>query len=265
MCFPSIKGMMSMIESSPSSPQGRPLPTAPRHHRDPRVEKGLWLFGIFAISFVVSLPVSVYVLLYGLMALSGSYVTALALTIPPLFAAMSASWAGTLLAPDRTRTRLLPVVGSALATAAVIGLIVAAGEALVSQEILRTPVIRAIISTLDVFIFLVPFLILLLSVSWATWHFRRPKGRMGRGPKLTLGLAVAVFFAGGLPLPLSVAGVVVMTSVALGVVLATWVFRRRGDQLGMDAALTLCLVALAWLIFRVADILYITSLDYWLP
>jgi hypothetical protein len=218
----------------------------------------LWLFGVFAISFVVSAFVGFLVLLMG-MEMPGAVVGAVALIIPPLFAAMSASWAGTLLAPDHTRTRLLPVVGITLAPSAVMGLIVTAGGALVSQEMLRNPVIRAIIGTLDIFIFLIPLLVILLSASWATWRFRSPRDRMGRGAKLTLALAVAVLLVG--QLPLYVAGVFVndwlnMASVALGVVLATWVFRRRGDLLGMDASITLCLVGLVGLNFTVVGLLY---------
>jgi hypothetical protein len=191
--------------------------------------------------------------------LPGPVVGAVALIIPPLVAAMSASWAGTLLAPDRTRTRLMPVVGITLATSAIIGMIVVAGGALVSQEILRTPVIEAIIMTLDVLVLLVPLLALVLSASWATWRFRTPRGRMGRGAKLTLGLAVAVFLAG--QLPLYVAGVFIndwlnIASVALGLVLATWIFGRRRDLLGMDAAVTLCLVGMVGLIYTAVGLLY---------
>ena len=249
-----------MIESSPSSPQGRPLPDAPTGNRDSHVKKGVWLFGIFAISFLVTLVVGVLVLAMG-MELPGLVVGAVAFLILPLFAAISASWAGTLLvAPDLTRTRLIPVLGITLATSAVIGMIVVAGGALVSQEILRTPVIEAIIMTLDVLVLLVPLLALVLSASLATWRFRTARGRMGRGAKLTLGLAVAVFLVGYLP-PLYVAGVLVedwlnIASVALGLVLATWIFGRRRDLLGMDAAETLCLVGLVGLIFRVVGLLY---------
>ena len=157
------------------------------------------------------------------------------------------------MAPDHTRTRLLLVVGISIATAAVIALIVALGEVLVNPAMLRSPAIMAIIATLDIFILLAPLLIVLLSASWATWHFRSPRGRMGRETKLTLGLAFAVFcvelffmfsFYGGL----SVAIWVSIASVALGLTLATWRFRRRRDWLGMDAAMTVCLVGLAPLI-----------------
>jgi hypothetical protein len=217
------------------------------------------LFGVPAISLFVSLVVGFEVWLWG-MELPGPVVTAGALVIVPLFAAMSASWAGTLLAPDRTRTRLLPVVGITLAASAVIGTIVAGGGALVSQQMLRTPVIEAIIMTLDVLILLLPLLALVLSASWATWRFRTPRGRMGRGAKLTLAVAVAVFFVQRFPVVLFIPGALYdwlsMASVALGVVLATWIFRRLGDRLGMDGAITLCLVGLVGLIDTVVGLLY---------
>lgn len=226
---------------------------------------------IFGIALLSALVVAVPMLPMGL-EIPGSILAPLVLLTAALFAAISASWAGTLLAPDHTRTRLLPVVGVSIATAAVIALIVALGEVLVNPAMLRSPAIMAIIATLDIFILLVPLLIVLLSTSWATWHFRSPRGRMGREAKLTLALAIPVFFVGLIGPNLfrslswslyemfghghilvqwvvSIAGAVLIACGILGLTLSMWWrFRKLGDRLGMDAAITVGLVGLTPLI-----------------
>ena len=219
---------------------------------------------IFGVALLSALLVGVPMLPMGL-ELPESILVPLVLLTAALFAAISASWAGTLLAPDHTRTRLLPVVGVSMATAAVVAPIVVQGSRLLAS------------SWVALLVFMVP-----LSASWATWHFRSSRGRMGREAMLTLALAFAVFCVALLPeivlslsamfgilsesiqnfifshmllgrvyiymLGVSVANWVSIASVVLGLALGMWRFRGRGDRLGMDAAITLGLVGLAPLI-----------------
>jgi hypothetical protein len=107
--------------------------------------------------------------------------------------------------------------------------------------------------------FMVPVILVALSASWATWHFRSPRDRVGWEAKLTLALAFAVFCVTLLPdfllglsallgilpdnilnftlshmlsmsyaLGMSVADLISVASVALGLTWAIWRFRRRG-------------------------------------
>jgi hypothetical protein len=82
---------------------------------------------------------------------------------------------------------------------------------------------------------------------------------MGREAVLALALAVVVYVIDQLHIfgMITIRGLfgetwlaiaLSIASVALGVWLAVWRFRRRGDRLGMDAAITLGLVGLATLI-----------------
>ena len=206
---------------------------------------------IFGVALLSALLVGVPMLPMGL-ELPESILVPLVLLTAALFAAISASWAGTLLAPDHTRTRLLPVVGVSLATAAVVALVFALGSRLFSSIWLAL---------------LVP-----LSASLATWRFRSSRDRIGRETGRTLALAIPVFFVGLigpnlfrslswslyamfghshilLQWVMSIAGAVLIASGILGLTLAMWWrFRRRGDRLGMDAAITVGLVGLAPLI-----------------
>jgi hypothetical protein len=241
-------------------------------NRGIRLRKGLWRFNIFAVALLSALLVGVPMLPYGL-ELPEPVLVPLVLIIVALFAAVSASWAGTFLAADQTRTSLSPVVGVSIGTAAVMALVVVQGSPLLSP---------AILAGLRSLILLAPMLLVALSASWAAWHFRSPSARMGREAMMTLALAVAVFCVALLPerllgfsamfnivpenvqnfmfshmllgrvyvyiLGVSVASWVSIVSVIVGVTLAMWRFRRRGDRLGMDAALTLGLVGLAPLI-----------------
>lgn len=208
-----------------------------------RLKRLVWRIGVLIAALLGAL-LALPMLVLGLV-VAMPVVLILTLTAAALFATLGAGWSGTLLAPDHTRTRLLLVVGVCEAIAAVLAIVMSMLEAFV-----------------DVFI-VVPaaVIIVVASASWATWRFRGPRGRMAWTARLTLALAVAVFVVSyellssgyigssllGLlfylpiaPLPFVVG--VGVASVVMGAVLAVWRFRRRGDQLGMDAAVTLGLV-----------------------
>lgn len=109
--------------------------------------------------------------------------------IAALFAALGASWAGTLLGSNHTSSRILPVVGVSEAMAGIVVilfLITAVGESMLWY--LGSPAI--VLGGVMVLIG--------LSASWAAWHFRKPVRRIGRDALMTLGLVVSamVVFVG---------------------------------------------------------------------
>lgn len=92
--------------------------------------------------------------------------------IGALFAALAAGWVGTLGASDRTRSRLLAVVATSEAAAAVLavgGFLVLRGVAFGASALL--PVLTALF-------FLVGMVVVALVGSWAALRFRSPKGRL---------------------------------------------------------------------------------------
>ena len=168
----------------------------------------------------------------------------LALGFGALLAALGASWTGTLLSPDGTRTRLLRVV---LAT-----VVVAAALALAFSILpIPFPLIFLLASGAGA---------IALVASLATWRFRGRGGRLGVDGWLTLTLSTAVLSLSLLSFDgtvirrvfgsLSVvAGVglnvsVGIAAVALGVVLARRRFLGPEDRPGRDAAVTLGLAGL---------------------
>ena len=107
-----------------------------------------------------------------------------------------------------------------------------------------------------------------LSASWAAWRLRGSRDRIGQDTGRTLALAILVFFVGligpnisrslswslyamfgdgqiRLQWVMSIAGTVLIAGGILGLTLVMWWrFRRRGDRLGMDAAITVGLAGL---------------------
>jgi hypothetical protein len=171
-------------------------------------------------------------------------VAPLGVGIGALLAALGGSWAGTLLSPDGTRTRLLPVVLASEASAA-LAVIVLVVPMLPVPLIIRFAFGTAIIA---------------LGTSWATWRYRGPGEPMGRRSAITLALAAVVLIlsllvlngsvirslfgplVGVFAIPLGVLSGV--AAVIVGVVLLRGRYRGPGDVMGRDAALTLGLIGL---------------------
>lgn len=102
--------------------------------------------------------------------------------IGALFAALAAGWVGTLGAPDRTRSRLLVVVGASEATAA----FVAVGGFLVLQY--AVPRSSLLLPGLALLFFMMGMAVVALASSWATLRFRSPRRRLPLDILATLGL-----------------------------------------------------------------------------
>jgi hypothetical protein len=99
-----------------------------------------------------------------------------------LLAAICASWVGTFLAPDATRSRLLPVVAVSEVTAAVVALCLVAVGVLVRP---RFPAVGAMLGP-PAFLLGLCMVVIALSASWAAWRFRGPGRRSGRDALITL-------------------------------------------------------------------------------
>ena len=102
--------------------------------------------------------------------------------IGALFSALAAGWVGTLIASDRTRSRLLIVVGTSGAAAAV----VAVGGFLV----LRSAVLlsSALFPVLPVLFLGLGMVTIVLAGSWAALRFRSPRRGLAPDILATLGL-----------------------------------------------------------------------------
>ena len=201
-----------------------------------------WRFGVPVAAVVGGYVGGIVVLPWGLVT-PLFIVWPLALGFGALLAALGAGWAGTLLSPDGTRTRLTRVVFASVATAAALAFVFA-----------LTPIFVPLIYLLA---FAVGFVALAASLS--AWRLRGAGGRIGLGGGLALilasfvlastllgfdGTAVRAVF-GPLSVLAGVGGSVsagVAASVA-GVILAR---RLRGpeDRVARDAAVTLGLVGL---------------------
>lgn len=108
----------------------------------------------------------------------------LMMAVGGMFAALGAAWAGNILAPDRSGSRLLPIVGAAEAAAlllavAILGLAVVLDPAGSSAPDPLFPILA------------VSVLILTTGASLATWRFRYQERRLGRDALATVGLFAA--------------------------------------------------------------------------
>ncbi len=119
----------------------------------------------------------------------------LAFVIGAIFAAIGAGWAGNLLAPGRSR--LLPIVGVSVATAAVMTVAVL----ILMSNYLPTPGFvaeQAGIAPGRLADVVMGMVFIALGASWAAWRFRSPEPDLARDAALTLGLvglAILVFVA----------------------------------------------------------------------
>ena len=102
--------------------------------------------------------------------------------IGALFTALAAGWVGTLAASDRTRSRLLIVVGTSEAAA----LVVAVGGFLVLRSAELGP--SALLPVLSVLYFGLGMAVVALAGSWAALRFRSPRRRLALDILVTLGL-----------------------------------------------------------------------------
>jgi hypothetical protein len=99
----------------------------------------------------------------------------LALSIAALLAAIGGNWAGNWLTRDQTRTRLLPVVGVAEATAAALVLL------FMAVAVLRVRILGPLLGVAVVWA-----LTLALAATIATWRFRTAPSLVARDGRLTL-------------------------------------------------------------------------------
>jgi hypothetical protein len=102
--------------------------------------------------------------------------------IGALFAAIAAGWVGTLGASDRTRSRLLAVVGTSETTAVVVAVI---GFLVLRSAVLRSSVLLPVLSVL---FFGLGMAVVALVSSWAALRFRSPRRRLALDILTTFGL-----------------------------------------------------------------------------
>ncbi len=138
------------------------------------------LVPVLIVALICGTIIGSLVLTLGLV-LHGFIVWFLAFGAGAVFAAIGASWVGTLLASDHTRTRLLCIVGVTEAIAAVV--------AVIGFLLLRIPAVGSSIfgQILDLSL-LLGMVIVALAASWATGHLRGPRLHLGRDVLTTLGL-----------------------------------------------------------------------------
>ena len=101
--------------------------------------------------------------------------------IGALFAALAAGWVGTLIASDRTRSRLLIVVGTSEAVA----LVVAVGGFLVLRSAIGS---SALLPVLSVLFLGLGMAVIALASSWTALRFRSPRRGLAQDILATLGL-----------------------------------------------------------------------------
>ena len=101
--------------------------------------------------------------------------------IGALFAALAAGWVGTLIASDRTRSRLLIVVGSSEAVAA----IMAVGGFLVLRSAIGS---SALLPVLPLLFLGLGIAVIALASSWTALRFRSPRRGLAQDILATLGL-----------------------------------------------------------------------------
>ena len=133
--------------------------------------------GTLLVALVGSLPAIFFVLVLGLIA-SEYVIFPLALFVTALVSSVAASWAGTWLSPDGSRTDLPRVVLATLAVGGIGALLVLANLAL--RLVLLGPIF---------YLALVCGVLLAVAASLATWRFRTTKAPAREG-LLTLGLLV---------------------------------------------------------------------------
>ena len=205
-----------------------------------KVKRVAWRIGVPGIALAGGLVGGGVVLSWGLVT-PFFIVWPITLASSALVSALGASWVGTLIAPDPTRSRLLRVVVASEVAAGVLG---------VASLVVPLP---------PGFLLLASVVVIALVASWATWRFRGPGEHVDGEVVAVLVLAAVVLALGLLTLNGSLSGVLAgVAGIGLGVlvgvaavVLGAVLFRGRfgGRRLGRDAAATLGLVGLPTPIF----------------
>ncbi len=138
-----------------------------------------WWLGVIAAALVGGLSGAIFVFPLGLIV---AEVISIPLTLGSagLFAAISASWVATFLAPDRSRSRILPIVAACEAMAGVVTLAIFASRLSPAASRLVSPS----------FILALGMLVIVPGASVATRRLRRPRSGLRRDALLTAGWLV---------------------------------------------------------------------------
>lgn len=137
--------------------------------------------GVFLAALVGGMAGALPVATLGLV-VPGYITVPLALIAGALVAGIGAGWVANLLAPDRTRSMLLPIAGASVVTGAAVavagmGLSVGGAWLVFPNRFSMLFLSMAVIA---------------ISTSFAAWHFRRLDGRLMRDLLTTLGLLGAL-------------------------------------------------------------------------
>ena len=214
------------------------------------MKKVMWLIGVPVVSLVSGFVGGAAILVWGLVT-PFFIVWPLALGTTALWSAVGAGWAGTFLAPDYTRSRLLRVLLVSGIVAVVLATVLLVAPALFGEVFLPL-----------IWLFTLSAILIAVAASVATWRFRGSRGRLGwwvLGP-LALSALVLVVALASLTGVLGVFGIwewqamLLVSSVNLGAVMLGAILMRRlnraqGDQTSKDAAVTLILVGLPVSVF----------------
>jgi hypothetical protein len=134
-------------------------------------------------ALICATVVGMYVYPMGL-CIPGFIIWPLTLVVAAVFAALGASWVGTILAPDRTITRLLPVVIASEVAAILAAIFVLTGA--IPAVMQAEGWVRAYHR---MYLFGAAMVVIGLATSWAVWRFRESERRLIRDAFSTVGLA----------------------------------------------------------------------------
>ncbi len=147
---------------------------------DDRVKTFLFRLAPPLAALVAGLISSMPVFVLGLV-VSELVILPLALGFGGLVAAVAAAWMGTLFSPDRSRSRLMPIVASVELVA-----LVMAGLTLL---LVATP-LGGLLFPRGIFLLAVPMAVMALMAAVATWRFRDGGPELGKALAVTVALVV---------------------------------------------------------------------------
>jgi hypothetical protein len=160
------------------------------------VKTFLQRFTTLIVALLSGTVLALFIFLFGLI-VPEAIIFPLTFGIGAIFAAIGASWVGNRLATERTRSRLLPIVGISETTAVV----VAVGLLALMLNHLPTPgfvIERSGMAPGRIVDVVLGMVFIALSASWATWRFRSSERRTGRDAAIMLGLvglSILIFVA----------------------------------------------------------------------